>query len=225
MITRTLLRESYDAKTLIVEDQQTKEKKYYIEGICAQSEIVNGNKRVYPKEIVDREFQKHVLTCLDNGRSVGELNHPDENPEINPRFISHKFVSLHQEGNNWIAKALIAEKTDMGRIVAGLIDCGITLGISTRGTGSTKMHNGISVVQDDFCLISPGDIVWEPSAPDAFLEGLMEKREWAYANGKLFAIEKQLQEKVNKLSKNKQLTKENATKLFGIVLNHIRRNQ
>lgn len=162
----------------------TKEKEYFIEGIFLQSEVVNKNKRIYPREVMSREANRYLEQNIKYNKGMGELEHPgmDRDNAINLRFVSHKIVELEQRGDNWFGRAKIAHKSGMGALVANLMECGITLGTSSRATGSVKTNSsGISVVQNDFRLITPSDIVADPSAPDAVLTSLMEKT-WIYEN-------------------------------------------
>lgn len=165
-------------------NEKTKEKEYFIEGIFLQSEVKNRNNRIYPKAVMDNEVNRYIQTKINKHRGTGELEHPgiDRDNSINLRFVSHKIELLEARGNDWFGRARIAHKHGMGALVANLIECGIVLGTSSRATGSVKtMSNGISVVQNDFRLITPSDIVADPSAPDAIVTSLMEKT-WIYEN-------------------------------------------
>ena len=155
--------------------KESKGKKYYIEGIFIQGDIVNGNKRMYPMELLKREVKRYRETLIDQNRAVGELDHPDT-PSVNYKAASHKIISLEQDGNNFIGKALILD-TPNGLIAKALIDGGVQLAVSTRGIGSVKEDSGRSIVQDDFVL-STIDIVSDPSAPEAFVNGVLESKEW-----------------------------------------------
>jgi hypothetical protein len=155
-------------------------KKYYIEGIFAQAEQKNRNGRVYPKAIMEKAIGKYVNDQVSKGRAVGELNHPD-GPTVNLDKVSHKIESLNWQGNDIVGKAKILD-TPMGMIVQGLLDGGVGLGVSTRGMGSLMQQNGVMVVKDDF-LLNAIDIVQDPSAPSAFVNGVMEGVEWVWNNG------------------------------------------
>jgi len=155
-------------------------KKYYIEGIFAQAEQKNRNGRVYPKPVMEKAVGKYVTEQVSKGRAVGELNHP-EGPTVNLDKVSHKIESLNFEGNDVVGKASILD-TPMGKIVEGLLSGGVNLGVSTRGMGSLQQSNGGVVVKDDF-LLNAIDIVQDPSAPSAFVNGVMEGVEWVWNNG------------------------------------------
>ena len=155
-------------------------KTYYIEGIFIQAEIVNGNGRKYPLDVLQREVARYNESHIKKNRAIGELDHPDT-PIVNYKAASHKIVSMEQDGNNFIGKALILN-TPNGNIVKGLIEGGVTLAVSTRGVGTVETENGISVVQRDF-ILSTVDIVADPSAPDAFVNGVMEGQEWIMESG------------------------------------------
>jgi len=186
--------------TEVVEDilVEQKGKELYIEGVFLQSNIQNRNGREYPSEVMDREVQRYTENYIDKNRAFGELGHPD-GPSINLERVSHMIKSLKKEGNNYVGKAKIMTETPYGAIVANLIKEGASLGVSSRGMGSVKQSQGKNVVQDDFYLATAADIVADPSAPDAFVNGIMEGKEWVWNNGaiKEFEIsqyEKQLQE-------------------------------
>jgi hypothetical protein len=155
-------------------------KKYSIEGIFAQSEAQNRNGRVYPRRIMESAVNKYVVDQVAKGRAVGELNHP-EGPTINLDKVSHKIESLNFQGNDVVGKATILD-TPMGQIVQGLLEGGVQLGVSTRGMGSLKRQGNVNVVNDDF-LLNAIDIVQDPSAPGAFVNGIMEGVEWVWNNG------------------------------------------
>lgn len=157
------------------------QKSLYIEGTFLQSNIKNRNGRVYPKEVMDREVARYIKESVDAKRAFGELGHP-EGPTINLDRVSHMIVSLKEDGDNYVGKAKIMD-TPHGRIVKNFINEGAQLGVSSRGMGSIKEKNGIAYVQEDFYLATAGDIVADPSAPDAFVNGIMEGREWIWDNG------------------------------------------
>jgi hypothetical protein len=166
----------------IVEKKEDGEKKYTIEGVFAQAESKNRNGRVYPKMIMEKAVNKYVTEQVSKKRAVGELNHP-EGPTVNLDKVSHLITDLKFEGNNVIGKAQILD-TPMGRIVKGLLEGGVQLGVSTRGMGSLENRNGVAYVKDDFMLATI-DIVQDPSAPDAFVNGIMEGVDWVWNNGVL----------------------------------------
>lgn len=155
-------------------------KNYFIEGIYMQSEQRNRNGRVYPKAIMEKAVDKYVTEQVKTKRAVGELNHPD-GPTVNLDKVSHLIESLDWDGNDVIGKARILE-TPMGQIVKGLLDGGVQLGVSTRGMGSLEERNGVMYVKDDF-MLNTVDIVQDPSAPTAFVNGIMEGVEWVWNNG------------------------------------------
>jgi hypothetical protein len=158
------------------------QKKMFIEGIFLQGDICNRNKRVYPMETLAREVNRYNENFVAKGRALGELGHPD-GPTVNLDRVSHKIVSLRREGTNFIGKAQLLE-TPMGKIAKALIEEGVCLGVSSRGVGSLRMTNeGHKVVGEDFMLATAADIVADPSAPDAFVQGIMEGKEWVWDGG------------------------------------------
>jgi|SRR5665213_868787 len=159
----------------LVEDVNGK-KEHYIQGIFLQSEVKNRNGRVYPKHILENEVGRYNRDYIQKNRAFGELGHPDS-PAINLDRVSHMITSLHPDGNNFIGKAKILD-TPNGKIVKSLLDGGASLGVSTRGVGSLKPQNGYQLVQDDFKLATAADIVADPSAPDAWVKGIMENYDW-----------------------------------------------
>lgn len=165
----------------ILEEEKQGKKRLYIEGIIMQHSIKNRNGRVYPREILVNEVERYVREKVNTSSAYGELGHP-QSPTINPDRISHRFTELKEDGNNIIGKALVSSR-GMGEIVAGLIEDGGRLGISSRGMGSLKESNGVMVVQKDFFLNTAGDIVIDPSAPDAYINGVLEGKEWVWDNG------------------------------------------
>ncbi len=186
-----LIKEVFETTNLIVEEKLGKGKTYFIEGVFLQSNIVNRNKRMYQEGIMDREVGRYLKESVQANRAYGELGHPDT-PSINLDRVSHLIVDLRKEGTNWIGKAKILE-TPMGQIARGLLDGGANLGVSSRAMGSLKMNNeGINIVQDDFMLSTAADIVADPSAPDAFVRGIMENKEWIFVDGKF--VEQNIEE-------------------------------
>ena len=165
---------------LVEEDKKTGKKNYAIQGIFAQAETKNRNGRIYPMPIMEKALGKYVDTQVSKGRAVGELNHP-EGPTVNLDRVSHKIDDLHFEGNNVMGKASILD-TPMGQVVKGLLDGGVTFGVSTRGMGSLKNNGNAMVVNDDY-ILNAVDIVQDPSAPSAFVNGIMEGVEWVWNNG------------------------------------------
>ncbi len=178
-----LIKEFNESINYLTEDTKDKNKpNVFIEGVFLQSDLQNKNGRIYPKEIMQREVNRYIKENVDTKRAYGELGHP-EGPTVNLDRVSHMIVSLKEDGNNYIGKAKIMD-TPMGRIVKELISEGAQLGVSSRGLGSLKERNGINEVQDDFMLATAADIVADPSAPDAFVSGIMEGKEWVFVNGK-----------------------------------------
>ncbi len=170
----------------IVEAKEDGSKNYVIEGIFAMAESKNRNGRVYPKPIMEAAVNKYVTEQVKTKRAVGELNHP-EGPTVNLDKVSHLITDLKFEGNNVMGKAQILD-TPMGKIVKGLLDGGVQLGVSTRGMGSLMQQNGAQVVKDDF-ILNTVDIVQDPSAPNAFVNGIMEGVDWVWNNGIIEARE------------------------------------
>lgn len=197
----------YAIEPVIVEENEKGQKEYFIEGIFMQSEIKNRNGRVYPKDVMRKEVNRYVKEFVEKDRAFGELGHP-EGPTINLDKVSHMITKLEEEGNNYVGRAKILS-TPNGQIVRNLIDDGAKLGVSSRGLGSLEQKNGAQVVKADFQLATAGDIVADPSAPEAFVEGIMEGVEWIYENGILRAQEveqmkKEIQvAKLNKLEETK----------------------
>ena len=186
-----LIREVTESVSLVTESKDGKGKEYFIEGIFLQSQIKNRNGRMYPESVMDREVSRYMKESVENNRAYGELGHPDT-PSINLDRVSHLIVSLKKEGTNYIGKAKILE-TPMGKIARALLDGGSSLGVSSRALGSLKSNNeGVQIVQDDFMLSTAADIVADPSAPDAFVRGIMESREWVFVDGKF--VEQQIEE-------------------------------
>ena len=186
-----LIREVFETTNLIVEEKLGKPKQYFIEGVFLQSALQNRNKRMYPEHVMDKEVARYMQESVKMNRAYGELGHP-ENPSINLDRVSHLIVDLRKEGTNYIGRAKILE-TPMGQIARGLLDGGANLGVSSRALGTLKMNeDGVNVVQDDFMLSTAADIVADPSAPDAFVRGIMENKEWTFVDGKF--VEKNIEE-------------------------------
>ena len=170
-----------DGIEFITEEGANGQKSHYIKGVFMQAEQKNRNGRIYPKNVLDEQVKKYVENYVDQNRAFGELGHPD-GPVVNLERVSHMIKELNEEGNNWIGKAKIMD-TPYGKIVKNLIDEGAKLGVSSRGMGSLKNVRGTNVVQDDFYLATAADIVADPSAPEAFVQGVMESKEWVWDNG------------------------------------------
>ena len=175
-----LIKEITESVNYLVEEKDGK-KTLFIEGPFLVSERVNKNGRMYKEETMRKEVSRYVNECVEKNRAFGELGHPDT-PSINLDRVSHIIVGLRQEGTDWIGKAKILE-TPMGNIARNLIEGGGQLGVSSRGMGSLKAVNGVNIVQDDFHLATAADIVADPSAPGAFVQGIMEGKEWMMVEG------------------------------------------
>jgi len=199
-----LIAELNESVKVLVEEGVEGKKNLYIQGPFIQTEVKNRNGRMYRRESVAREVNRYNEEYVQKGRALGELGHPD-GPSLNLDRVSHKIVSLVPEGNDFIGKAQILS-TPMGLIARNLIESGVQLGVSTRGMGSLKLENGVQVVQDDFYLATAADIVADPSAPNAFVNGIMEGVDWVWDNGLLKAQElekakEHIEESARKVSK------------------------
>ena len=177
-----LITEQNNDIEVLTEDKDGKQSTY-IKGIFLQTEITNRNGRMYRFDSMNREVSKYNEEFIQRGRALGELGHP-EGPTVNLDRVSHKIVELYPEGKNFIGKAKLLE-TPMGKIAKNLLEEGVQLGVSSRGLGSLKKEGSLQVVADDFILSSAADIVADPSAPDAFVEGIKEGKEWALVDGKI----------------------------------------
>ena len=214
-----LITEELSQVKFITEGKGAK-KKMYIEGVFLQGDIKNRNGRMYPVTTLSREVGRYNENFIKKGRALGELGHP-EGPTVNLDRVSHKITSLRQEGNNFIGKAQLLE-TPMGKIAKSLIAEGVTLGVSSRGIGSLKEDNkGCKVVGEDFMLATAADIVADPSAPDAFVSGIMEGKEWIWEGGILREQQAaQTQKRINTLVDQKRL-EEKKLELFGDFLSNL----
>ena len=214
-----LITEEINKVEFIVEENEGK-KSLFIEGIFLQGNQKNRNNRVYKTETLAREVARYNEQYVDSGRALGELGHPD-GPTVNLDRVSHKIVSLRQEGNNFIGKAKLLE-TPMGKIAKNLLDEGVKLGVSSRGVGSLKeTREGFKLVGEDFMLATAADIVADPSAPDAFVQGIMEGKEWVMVDGIL--REQQIKDTVstiNNLVTSRQL-EEKKIELFQNFLSNL----
>jgi hypothetical protein len=177
-----LIREEVEAVEVLYEEKNGK-KHFYIQGPFLQGDVKNRNGRIYESNILAKEVKRYNESYVDKNRAMGELGHPD-GPTVNLDRVSHKITSLKQEGSNFIGRAKILE-TPMGRIAGALLNDGVTLGVSSRGMGSLVQRNGANYVGEDFMLATAADIVADPSAPDAFVQGIMEGKEWVWDNGLL----------------------------------------
>jgi len=205
-----LITELTEEVSYVKENIGNGEKTYFIEGVFMQSDVKNRNGRVYPKNILGKECKRYITEYVEKGRAMGELNHPT-GPTVNLDRVSHIIKELHEDGSNMVGKAKVLD-TPMGRIVKNLIDEGARLGVSTRGMGSLRSKNGYQEVQEDFMLAAI-DIVADPSAPNAFVNGIMEGREWVFENG--FWQERDREQAVQLIKKSsKRDLQENIVKVF-----------
>lgn len=177
-----LIREEVEAVELLVEENEGK-KTFYIKGPFLQGDIKNRNGRIYESRVLAKEVARYNESFISKNRALGELGHPD-GPTINLDRVSHNITELYQDGSNFIGKAKILN-TPMGKIASGLLSDGVTLGVSSRGMGSLVQREGVNYVGEDFHLATAADIVADPSAPDAFVQGIMEGKEWVWENGLL----------------------------------------
>ena len=208
------------SKVKFITEGKGAKKKLYIEGVFLQGDIKNRNGRMYPVDTLSREVDRYNESFVQKGRALGELGHP-EGPTVNLDRVSHKITSLVREGNNFKGKAQLLS-TPMGKIASSLIDEGVTLGVSSRGVGSLREDRaGVKVVGEDFQLATAADIVADPSAPDAFVNGIMEGKEWVWEGGNL---REQLAEKtkrtINTLVDQRRL-EEHKLNLFNDFLSNL----
>ena len=214
-----LIREEIENVEVIVEERNGK-KSLYIEGVFLQGDIKNRNGRMYPAGTLAKEVSRYNEAFVNKGRALGELGHPD-GPTVNLDRVSHKITSLRQEGANFVGRAKILN-TPMGSIAKNLLDEGVKLGVSSRGVGSVSMnYEGVNVVGEDFMLATAADIVADPSAPDAFVDGIMEGKDWIWDGGVLrekFATKTYKQ--INTLASSREL-QENKLKLFKEFLGNL----
>jgi len=202
----------------VIREEKNGKTNLYITGPFLQAEVTNRNGRSYPFPILEREVQKYTDKYISCGRALGELGHPD-GPTVNLHRVSHMITSLKSEGNNFIGKAKILD-TPMGNIAKSLLDEGVKLGVSSRGVGSLVERNGVKYVGDDFMLSTAADIVADPSAPDAFVQGIMEGKEWVWQNGKL--AEQTLNGLLTmKMSSDKKINEEKLLNLFNYYLKNL----
>lgn len=215
-----LIKEIFEQNTIIVEEKLGKGKEYFIEGIFLQSEVKNRNGRMYPESTMDKEVKRYVESYVAKNRAYGELGHPDT-PSINLDRVSHLITDLRKEGTNYIGKAKILD-TPMGKIAKGLLDGGANLGVSSRALGSLKMNKeGVQIVQDDFMLSTAADIVADPSAPDAFVRGIMESVDWVFVDGQFEQRQIEQTKKIIQNTPSKRLT-EASIQAFQNFLNSIK---
>jgi len=214
-----LIREEIEKVEVLTEESNGK-KNLYIKGIFLQAEQVNRNGRLYPGSIMEREVKRYNEQYVQKGRALGELGHPD-GPTVNLDRVSHKIVDLQREGNNFVGKAQILS-TPMGKIAESLLKDGVTLGVSSRGIGSlTATKEGYKQVGEDFMLATAADIVADPSAPDAFVQGIMEGKEWIWDGGVLRErLAENTRRQINQLTAQRQL-EEHKIELFDQFLNSL----
>lgn len=214
-----LITEQIEEVKLIVEEKLGKGKEYFIEGVFLQSNLKNRNGRVYPKEVMGKEVNRYNEEYIKKNRAFGELGHPDT-PTINLDRAAILIKSLKEDGDNWIGKAKVMD-TPYGKIVKNLIDEGAQLGVSSRGLGSLKLINGTNMVQDDFMLATAADVVADPSAPDAFVNGIMEGAEWIYnASTNSWILAQSIKEDIQRMSAKDVV--ENQAKMFSKFLNSLK---
>lgn len=214
-----LISEEIESVDILTEEQDGK-KTLYIQGPFLQAEVVNRNKRMYPINTMANEVKRYTETFVSRGRALGELGHPD-GPQINLDRVSHKIVELRQEGNNFIGKAQILS-TPMGKIAESLLADGVKLGVSSRGMGSIMNLDGVNIVGEDFMLATAADIVADPSAPDAFVDGIMEGKEWVWEGSVLREMKcEQIKNELNITMIDRDLYEANKLRLFADFLSNL----
>ena len=207
MTTVNLISEEVQDVEYITEEKENGKKDYKIKGIFMQADIKNRNGRVYPMEILQKEVKRYNKQYINEKRAFGELGHPD-GPTVNLERASHMITGLYPDGKNFIGEAKILS-TPMGNIVKNLMDEGAKLGVSSRGMGSLDQKNGANYVRDDFYLATAADIVADPSAPNAFVEGIMEGKEWIWDNGTLVESELiRMRERINTRVRKRQASED-----------------
>jgi hypothetical protein len=208
-----LISESIEDIDYLIEDDDSGKKNYKIRGPFLQAEIKNRNGRIYPMHILEKEVGRYNKEYIQKNRAFGELGHPD-GPTVNLERVSHMITNLHPDGTNFIGEAKILD-TPYGKIVKNLIDEGAKLGVSSRGMGSLVPMRGAQVVKDDFYLATAADIVADPSAPNAFVEGIMEGKEWVWDNGAVKEMDIDAYKKeLNKKYQRAQAREEMAVEIF-----------
>ena len=209
MNTVKLISEAIEDVEYITEDKENGGRNYKIRGVFMQADVKNRNGRVYPMEVLEKEVNRYNKKFINEDRAFGELGHPD-GPTVNLERVSHMVTELYPDGKNFVGEAKIL-KTPMGEIVKNLMDEGAKLGVSSRGMGSLDQRNGANYVRNDFYLATAADIVADPSAPNAFVEGIMEGKEWVWNHGSL--IESELVEMKKRLDVQKRRKQANAEAL------------
>ena len=219
-----LITEFNESIQVIEEAMEDGKKNFFIEGIFMQGNLPNRNGRRYKTEILEKEVDRYIKETVKTNRAYGELGHPS-GPSINLDRVSHMITDLRREGDNFIGRAKISS-TPMGEIVKGLLSDGANLGVSSRGMGSLKEgKNGVMEVQNDFRLATAADIVADPSAPDAFVNGIMEGVEWIWDNGKYIALKvEEIEREIEKSTRNKKLDEGRKLQLFQKFINEISQN-
>ena len=204
----------------IITEEKNGVKTLYIQGPFLQAEVTNRNGRNYPINILEREVNRYTQNFISKGRALGELGHPD-GPTVNLDRVSHMITSLRREGTNFVGKAKILD-TPMGNIAKSLLGEGVTLGVSSRGIGSLVEKNGIRYVGEDFMLATAADIVADPSAPDAFVQGIMEGKEWVWDGGVLKEMNAyETKQRIERLSRQRNLNEQNKLNLFRQYLSNL----
>ena len=210
-----LISEEIQDVEYICEQKEDGKKNYKIKGVCMQADIKNRNGRVYPMEVLNKEVRRYNKEYINEKRAFGELGHPD-GPTVNLERASHMITKLYPDGKNFIGEAKIMS-TPMGEIVKTLMDEGAKLGVSSRGMGSLDQKNGANYVRDDFYLATAADIVADPSAPNAFVEGIMEGKEWVWNNGSLVEAElERAKQRINERVRKRQVN-ENALEFINFL--------
>ena len=210
-----LISEEIQDVEYICEQKEDGKKNYKIKGVFMQADIKNRNGRVYPMEVLNKEVRRYNKEYINEKRAFGELGHPD-GPTVNLERASHMITKLYPDGKNFIGEAKIMS-TPMGEIVKTLMDEGAKLGVSSRGMGSLDQKNGANYVRDDFYLATAADIVADPSAPNAFVEGIMEGKEWVWNNGSLVEAElERAKQRINERVRKRQVN-ENALEFISFL--------
>lgn len=221
-----LITETIEELQYVTEAKEDGSKNLYIEGIFLQSAIKNRNGRIYPESVMDKEVARYMKEAVDTKTAMGELGHPN-GPQINLDRVSHRIVSLKKEGTDYIGKALITN-TPMGNIARGIMESGARLGVSSRGMGSLKLNKeGINEVQDDFRLATAADIVADPSAPNAWVDGIMESVDWVYderLGWKAIDIAEQAKQQIERAVASREL-EEKKLKIFENYLRNLSKIQ
>lgn len=218
-----LITETFEDVQYVTEAKEDGSKNLYIEGIFLQSAIKNRNGRMYPEHVMDKEVARYMKEAVETKTAMGELGHPN-GPQINLDRVSHRIVSLRKEGTDYIGKAMITN-TPMGNIARGIMESGARLGVSSRGMGSLKLNKeGVNEVQDDFRLATAADIVADPSAPNAWVNGIMESVEWVYDDRlgwKAIQVIEEAKKNIDRAVASRSLTEETKLKMFESFLKRI----